>query len=181
MKPSEGLLGSVQYSKLSHPCQRVRLGRGGGDATYRGCGTAGPIPGTCPSVAGSTPTQPAGPPNPYTCAKKHQSISTKRNNHDKDGVNRLTDKDSGASVRSHKSSIHPRSYSRTGSHSCVIGANCTDCKTIWPVPILLCSTSRIMASSAPWPWLFAGPGWSLPGHVHALVRIKRMGLSVGWE
>jgi hypothetical protein len=50
----------------------------------------------------------------------------------------------------------------------VNGANCADCETTWPEPSLL--ASRMAISGAPRPLLLDGPGWSSPGHVHALFR-----------
>ena len=92
-------------------------GASGGDVTYRGCGTAGPIPGTCPSVVGSTPTQPAVPLNPYTRAQQstNRPVSVNRNKQDKEG-DKLTDKDLHASARGYESPIHLRLCSRTSSH-----------------------------------------------------------------
>jgi hypothetical protein len=69
MKPSVGLLGSVQCSKPSRLCQRVRLGQCK-NVTYRECGTVGLIIRMCPTVVGSTTTQPVVLLNPYTWAQQ---------------------------------------------------------------------------------------------------------------
>jgi hypothetical protein len=55
----------------------------------------------------------------------------------------------------------------------VNGANGADCEMTWPVPILLCSASRILILGALRPLLLDGPWWSLLGHLYALVGIKK--------